>query len=508
VNKNKANIVFLLLGGFSLAAGVAYFSPGNFGSAFTAAGSMMLLSTGSLYLVWRWAGGGKVLTWIAILTFVLRLVLGIFMEEALPVAGYDQPEQRAGYMFLDAWTRDTDAWKLAESGEPLWAAFQNEIVTDQYGGLLAVSALVYRTFSPDAHRPLLIVILSAWAAVLGGLVFFRGVKYRWGAGVAVPAAWILALYPESIVLGSSQMREPFLIAFSALVFWGVLEWGNSWRKSAAAMALGAAGLVLFSSRAAFPVLGMLLIWFCLERIPTIGNPGKRRLAWVALGVLGVVSIYLGWREMTRMMDWDMLQTIKNSGMLQKRLAEIGEGLLIPFITLYGVVRPILPAVVTDPDTIPLWRIVWFFRALGWYALAPLLVYGFFQTWRIKEVLERRLWICLGAFTWVWVLLSSARAGGDQTDNPRYRTILLIWMALLAGWAWYNSRTTRDPWLLRWLAVEGIFLVLSTLWYAGRNLHIGPSLPFWLVLGLIGLLSAAVLVGGWIHDSLTRKRQAI
>ena len=91
------------------------------------------------------------------------------------------------------------------------------------------------------------------------------------------------------------------------------------------------------------------------------------------------------------------------------------------------------------------------------------------------------------------------AGGDQWDNPRYRTWLLPWAALLAGWAWMRSRIHHDPWLRRILLVEGLFVLLFTEWYLSRYFPIFRRLNFWVMVGVIVAGSALILVGGWLRD---------
>ncbi|NUO81692.1 hypothetical protein HUU05_16605, partial [candidate division KSB1 bacterium] len=95
------------------------------------------------------------------LAFFLRLAFGIGLSMALPIWGYDEPEQKAGYLFKDAYQRDRRAWSLAQSEQPLWVSFQDDMKTDQYGGLLALSAAVYRYLSPDVHRPHLVLAIGA-----------------------------------------------------------------------------------------------------------------------------------------------------------------------------------------------------------------------------------------------------------------------------------------------------------------------------------------------------------
>ena len=113
------------------------------------------------------------------MSFALRLVIGIILFAALPVYGYDEAPPNNGYLYLDAYARDTDAWQLASSGDSLLTAFQNEFRTDQYGGLLSLSAAIYRTFSPDAHRPLLILILTSFFTSLGLPFLWKAISTRW-----------------------------------------------------------------------------------------------------------------------------------------------------------------------------------------------------------------------------------------------------------------------------------------------------------------------------------------
>jgi hypothetical protein len=80
----------------------------------------------------------------------------------LPVRLCEQRRTQAGYMFTDAYIRDNQAWG-GHFHRPISDAFSGNYSGDQYGGLLALSAAVYRYISPAAHHPLLIVILGAAA---------------------------------------------------------------------------------------------------------------------------------------------------------------------------------------------------------------------------------------------------------------------------------------------------------------------------------------------------------
>ena len=89
------------------------------------------------------------------------------MYLGLPIYGHADADDRAGYVFTDAHTRDNQAWKLATSEHPIVDAFSKNYASDQYGGLLAFNTLIYRYLSPDAQRPLMLILFSAFFAALG-----------------------------------------------------------------------------------------------------------------------------------------------------------------------------------------------------------------------------------------------------------------------------------------------------------------------------------------------------
>ncbi|MEW6242156.1 MAG: hypothetical protein AB1564_15235, partial [Chloroflexota bacterium] len=385
--------------------------------------------------------------------------------------------------------------------------------TDQYGGLLAFSALAYRYLSPGAHRPLLIVVFSALAAALGVSFLWKAAARQWGGSVAAPAAWIFALYPESILLGSAQMREPFLMLFTAMALWGFVEWQNDGeRRGWMWLASGLAGMLLVSPGVALAMLVILGGWLWVRR-------EHGRVSWIALAAAGLVflaGLYLLAWGLTResfgagsplgvifewfrgAVKWDVYQLERGSGWVQKLFDEMPAALRPLFVTVYGITRPVLPAQFVEPTTLTL-RLLGIFRSVGWYALVPLLFYAPFAVWRTQPGPERRLWAWLTASVWVWIVIASLRGGADEWDNPRYRAILLVWQSLAAGYAWAWSRGRRDAWLGRWVALEVVFVAVFTQWYLSRYYHIGGQLPFgWMVVLLLGA-ATAILLGGWWWD---------
>lgn len=498
----QKRIVFSLTVGLILGAILAALqSHGTFLASLLTYGLMIMGSVFLLALAWRRTGHKRLAAWMIAAAFLLRIAGGVASGMLLPEYGYETDAQKGGYLFYDAYMRDTQAWELSESKTGIASAFGQEFASDQYGGLLSLSAMVYRYVSPDIHRPLLVVILGAFASALGIPFLYQAVRGRWGKRTAAIAAWIAALYPESILLGSSQMREPFLIGLACIAFWAVCSWKEARRPVTIAAFTGSMlGILLISSRVAAPVFAILAGWFVIEHVIPNLPPARQKMAWILFGVGCAAAIYItaGW--VTSIAKYDVRLTEINSGRIQKAIEDIGINIRIPFIVVYGLTQPVLPAAIADP-AIPIWHAIAVFRAAGWYALAPLILYAIFTVWKAKPAEDRKTLIWTAVVLLIWILVASFRAGGDQWDNPRYRTIFLPWMALLAGWAISYAVQACDAWLPRWLAVEVIFLGFFTSWYLSRYHDIGDRLPFNQMLMWIIGLSLAVLVGGIAWDRI-------
>ena len=500
----RSRVIFSTAAGAVLAALIAAFSPGTFLNGWLAAAVLAVPAVFALVSAWRWGGGGRFLGWVIALAFLLRLALGVGLSLALPVWGYTDNEcQQAGYLFKDACERDREAYSIALGDEGLFWGSGIQLDSDQYGGLAFLSAWVYRYLSPDAHRSFLVLILGAFVAALGVPFLFRAVSLRWPARVAVIATLIYAFYPDGLFFSSAQMREPFLLGFSAVAFWAVLSWQQHLRTSILVYAACAAGMVFFSTRASLMIAAVLAIWFWLEF--SAGREGRR---WQVIGWLGLAAGLLGmalftWGWFRTASQYDMLLTLRNSGQIAQQLSKVGEQWLLPFTLVYGLFQPVLPAAIAD-DAIALWKTIVILRAAGWYALAPFLVYGLFTLWRQSDPRKRTLALWLIVSVFFWLVVASLRGGGDLTDNPRYRGLFLPWLALLAAWSVDWALARKDAWLWRWLAVEGVFLAFFTHWYLGRYYQLWIKMNFWSMVIWIISLSTLVLVGGWLWDRYSGK----
>jgi hypothetical protein len=189
---------------------------------------VLLIGTGILfggwYVIRKTAAASAWLGALLVGAAVLRLAVGVLWTIVIPLGGYDSPVEQAGYVMKDAYIRDKAAWKLASSGEPLWSAFTKYDQADQYGGMLMLSATIYRYLGGEVHQPLQIVIITAAFSSLSILFGWAFARRLWEDRVATLTAWGLALYPDAVLLGSSQMREAFLITLTALAFYGLIRY--------------------------------------------------------------------------------------------------------------------------------------------------------------------------------------------------------------------------------------------------------------------------------------------
>jgi hypothetical protein len=481
---------------------------------------MLGLGIASIYGVWKVVKASPQATTVAIIAFSIRLVIGIALATLLPIVGYqNNPEHLSGYVYTDAYIRDGQAWDFATSGNPLGQAFSGQYSGDQYGGMLVLSAFIYRFLSPDAHRPFLILILGATFSAWGILCLWKASRSWFDEKTALLAIWLFALYPESILLGSSQMREAIVIPMTAISFFGLTEiQGKRWTGW---LWVAFSALLLFSIQplAGFVSFAVLLGIWLLDpaTLKTIKQRRTILIIFLLISILLVILLVVGSilanlpsihgnKALNIFITWfqnnftyQSYLTERSSGMFQSLLDSMGEQWRWLIVMVYGIAQPVLPAIVGDPGAAWIMRIIGLLRATGWYALALFLVYGTLGVFRSRSEVRRLQLLWISIVCWAWIIVAALNAGADQWDNPRYRVILLIWQVVLAAWAWEWARSRRDAWLWRWLAVEVVFVAMFTEWYLGRYypgfIHLDIKLMTLITLLICGM----ILVGGTIWD---------
>lgn len=476
--------------------------------------------------------------WLAALlvgAVLLRLVAGVVWFVSMPQWGHGTQAERAGYVLADAGARDKTAWKLAQSDRKLWTAFQKNLTVDQYGGMLFFSAAIYRHLGSDRHQPLLIVVLCAAFSALAVLFTWAFSRRVWDTQVANIAAWIIALYPEAVLLGSSHMREAFTITLAIASFYGLARYA-----SAAPGGLDDRGVKFYDIKSLSwigiplllclplspPVSALILITLVPAAIYLLytrtGFSLNRRLFWIVLiGLIVVILIglYLTLRQFTpsgmynplEMVNWWLTKSARlqaflsrhASGWIQKIFRSSPTWMHVPLLTSYGILQPFLPAALVVSSEAPIWPWISIWRSAGWNIMLAILLYVPVLAFRKNGTSGLTRILCI--VTWLVILVASFRAGADMWDNPRYRATFTGLQAALVAWAWIQHQRLKDPWMRRALLAFGAFLVWFLPWYLYRYTHFAwPVTEFFATFGL-GMASAFLLIlWDWARTNNIRK----
>lgn len=488
-----------------LSLAMAAFQPAPFFSAWYGANLLLWVSFFLLLRTWRLFGGGRALATLMVVTFFTRLLLGLFIYVTLPTIGFDNAAENAGYVYADAFVRDTQALNIARAETPLATIFNDDQSVDQYGGLMYLTAVVYRFFSLDEVRPLFITILSALAMTAGLAFIMNAIQRRWNDKVALVAGWFYALYPEGILLGSSQMREPFLIGLFCIAFWAVVTWREKTAQKILFFVIPVLISLVISTPFGAILAGLLVAFWLVEWLTSQPSKQIRRIGLLVLVVMGVLGLIGGWLWLKPTLYYDAFLTQTSSGNITVLLERMGEKWQLPFITFYGIAQPFLPGALTDPS-LPFWRITAIVRALGWWFVLPFIPYGFFLMWKAQPKAKRWGLVVLVLALLAWILIATLRAGGDLWDNPRYRALLIPWFAIFIGWCWQRLREGNLAWFLRWVGVVLVFFAVFFLWYMFRYQVIKEYIGFFDMIRVILVGWAVILLGGLVWDFVKHHRK--
>jgi hypothetical protein len=476
--------------------------------------TVMLLSLALLWLGWKLLAHEQPPAWVwqlMLIAAVARLIAGVLWVSLLPVYGHGNLAEREGYVMGDAFARDKLAWRLARSNDPLPSAFSNNRKVDQYGGLLFVSAFVYRYLGSNFHQPLLMLLLAAAVSALSIPFTWAFARLAWGPGEARLAAWLLALYPEAVLLGSSQMREAFTCTFIIIGLYGVMRYAYYPRRlSLLYILLPLAICVPFSPPAAALMLVAQLLLLGAMRLSRPHSAQINRYLWVGLGALVLLvlgGVYLAMRQFAppnmvnpfEMLTWYLTKssqvqgyiTQHSSGWVQKVFDSYPAAVRLPVLLAYGVVQPFLPAALIAGSESALWSGIAIWRALGWTFMLAFLLYAPFLSMSKKD--GRWFNLAVSFIIWAVVIIASLRGGGDLWDNPRYRAMFAALQAAMMAWAIIEHRRSSDPWMRRALTVSGVVLLWFIPWYLRRYTNFSwPVVDLFKTFGM-GLASAFLLI---------------
>ncbi|MBW6473355.1 MAG: hypothetical protein K0B14_09550 [Anaerolineaceae bacterium] len=443
-------------------------------------------------------GPTKFLSWVIGVSLILRLGLGLVTTENLIDWGYDQEPYQSGYLFKDAYSRDNQAWDLAISDQPIWAAFSNDFFTDQYGGLLALSSLIYRLFTPDAHFQINIIFFVTMINVMGILFLALGLKEKnKDIGLSTSSKIIILIfsfYPDAILFSASQMREPILLGISACLFWIIHKQEIKIGNRFVLFSLFSILILLISFKIGIFIIFSFLIWMLFQPYRKQIKVLNSKIIILPVVVIVIIALFFSYNWILEAAKWDALLLERNSGFVQYIVSIIGTRYRLLFASIYGLFQPVLPAALIEPSKL-FWKILNSLRALGWYLMMPILVYGIVYFFRENEKIKKFEYLVIWSFSVFWIMLSSIRAGGDMWDNPRYRLGFLICIAYIIGVAFYHGWKTKDHWLARFFIAEFVFVLFFLQWYISRYTGIFENLPFFQMVLVLCIIFGIILITG-------------
>lgn len=446
------------------------------------------IGAGMLWIGWQLLSKDRQFNpsaWLAALllgTAFLRLVAGVVWYVALPVWGHSTPVELAGYVMADAHSRDLAAWDMASSGLPLLSAFQEYNFADQYGGMLFLSALVYRFIGGDTHMPLMMVVLAASVSALSVPLTWAFSRRIWDERIAWLAAWFMAIYPETVLLGSSQMREAFTTTLVIAAFYGLVRYFQDRSLTGLTWVLASSFLCLpFSPAFAGILLGMLVLLTLAFGHGELKLQRRFLLFVGGLATLAISGIWVSWGQIApegvsnplavitwwirESVEWQVYLSERSSGWIQFIFQSTPAWMDVPLLVAYGVVRPFLPAALIAPSESTLWQLISIWRSVGWAFLLPFLIFAPLAALRLKY--QRNLVLALCLIIWLGILVASFRGGGDMWDNPRYRATFSGLQVTMVAWVWVDNARRRDPWLKRFVIGSAIAFAWFLPWYLVR-----------------------------------------
>jgi len=449
----------------------------------------------------------------------MRLAFLVIVPLAMLLWGYPTDRNRIGLVETDALNATTKTWRAAQSNQPVletWAQGSG----DNTGGITVMGVVLFRLFSSDKERGLLLGLLAAAVSALTVIPTFRLANELFSERVAKVAAVIAAVYPEAVMLGSLDVQQGYLalvLGAELLAVAGLWLWKKSDDGKLGAPRPVLAAVLLVLSLVAMFLLSyqfFILSIFCGALFAVwMADPRRRfgRIVWIAAGVgllalivLHVLSLrdvipsdsdypYSQYRYLYGLAwaEYDKIAAAGGGDLFQSVLVTMDRTAAFLLAALYGLLQPVLPAAIGHRNLTAqggsFWQALGIYRSLGWYLLLPVLIYGSLKS--LRGLIARKPEVILAVLFWTIAFIGSYRAFGDQWDNPRYRLFAFVPMALLAAWAWIEWREPRDVWFLRIAIPFAVAVVGLTVWYILRD-YAGVQFP--VVISLAGLGALAVL----------------
>ena len=317
--------------------------------------------------------------------------------------------------------------------------------------------------------------------------------------------FIFAFYPDAILFSSSQMREPILLGISACLFWIIHKQEfNIWRRLLV-FSLISLFLLIISLKIGIFIIFSFFVWMLFQPYIKKVKVFNSKIIYIPIILFVIVALYFSYNWIIEAGKWDAILLERNSGFVQYIVSIIGTRYRLLFASLYGLFQPVLPAALIEPSKL-FWGVLNSLRALGWYLLMPILVYGIVYIFREKQKDKKFEFLFIWLLSIFWIFLSSIRAGGDMWDNPRYRLSFLLFIAYLVGVAFYHGWKTKDHWLTRFYVAEFVFVLFFLQWYISRYTGLFGNLPFFNMVIILAIIFGAILITGIFKERKSKIKE--
>jgi len=452
----------------------------------------------------------------------MRVAFLVIVPLAMQLWGYPSDRNRIGLVETDALNATTKAWRAAQSNQPVLETW-TQGSGDNTGGITVMGVIMFRLFSSDQERALLLGLLAAAVSALTVIPTFRLANELFSERVARIAAVIAAVYPEAVMLGALDVQQGYLaliLGVELLAVAGLMLWKKSDPEKMGAPRPVLAAVIMVLSLVAIFLISyefFILSIFCGALFAVwLADPRRRigRILWIAAGVglLALIVLHvLSLRDMIpsdsdylysqyhylygmAWAEYDKMVAAGGGDLFQTVFVSMDRTVAFLLAALYGLLQPVLPAAIGHRNLTAqggsFWQALGIYRSLGWYILLPVLIYGSLKS--LRGLISRKPEVILAVIFWGIAFIGSYRAFGDQWDNPRYRFFAFVPMALLAAWGWVEGREKRDPWFLRIAIPFAVAVIGLTIWYILRD-YAGVQFPVLVSLAVLAAVTVVVFV---------------
>ncbi len=172
-------------------------------------------------------------------------------------------------------------------------------------------------------------------------ILLATIRRKFSPRVALWAGWIMVFYPEGVLLGASQMREPLMILLITVLIWAVAHWLDRDRVKLAitVFVVDLAIFLLISSRVAIPCIGVAGLWIWVVESSKSKKLWPKVVGWLVIALGGLVSLSFFKPWLDEVFRWDAHLTILNSGMVDFLVESMPENGLSPSLWAMGCSSP-------------------------------------------------------------------------------------------------------------------------------------------------------------------------